>query len=90
MEAIGQKVETFLFTYPGLVLAMLGGLLLLGAIFDWQWVVGEKHAAPRRAGLFSFFLRNGSRKTRRVLIGIASVLIILFGVVVLPMILPAL
>ena len=78
-----EKIQQYLSDNPaayGTFLILLGLFLLLGAVFDWNWIFGDvspvNYSFRKIDGIINFF----GRKTARVLFGIVSVAIMLGGI----------
>ena len=81
-----ESVQQFLSDNPviyGIFLFLLGLFLLLGAVFDWNWIFGNvsriNYDFGKIDGLVNFF----GRKTARFIFGAVCVFIMLSGVLVI-------
>jgi len=81
-----DNIQQFLKDNPviyGIFLILLGLFLLLGAVFDWNWLFGNvsrtNYNARKIDGLVNLF----GRKTARVVFGALCFLMILGGVLII-------
>ena len=81
-----ENVQQYLSDNPviyGIFLFLLGLFLLLGAVFDWNWIFGNvsriNYDFGKIDGLVNFF----GRKAARFIFGAVCVFIMLSGVLVI-------
>ena len=64
----------------GVLLLFIGIMLLLGSIYDWNWIFGNinpnNYNTQKTDGLLNMF----GRKTARVIFGIISVVVMIGGI----------
>ena len=77
MEKIGEFIAANP-GVPGIVIAVIGAFILVGAILKWNWIVGEDNARVR-TGLFGYIVYK--LFGRRVFYIVTGSLICLGGIV---------
>ena len=81
-----ENIQQFLSDNPviyGIFLFLLGLFLLLGAIFDWNWIYGNVSPVNYDWGKIDGIVNCFGRKTARIILGTFSVLVMLGGVLVI-------
>jgi len=81
-----ETVQQFLSDNPavyGIFLFLLGLFLLLGAIFDWNWIFGNISRTNYDFGKIDGMVNFFGRKTARVISGVFFALMMLGGVLVI-------
>ena len=80
-----ENIQQFLSDNPviyGIFLLLLGLFLLLGAIFDWNWIFGNVSPVNYNFGKIDGLVNFFGQKTARIIFGTFSVLMMLGGVLV--------
>jgi len=75
-----EKVTTMIGENPGVIglfIAVVGALILVGAILKWRWIVGEDNARVR-TGLFGYIIYK--LFGRRVFFAFTGAIICLAGI----------
>ncbi|MDR2144950.1 MAG: immunity 17 family protein [Tannerella sp.] len=84
--SIFDKIQQFLSNNPtafGALIALMGLLLFLGSVFDWNWIFGDvsrvTYSVRKIDGLINLF----GRKTARIIFGTVSFFVFLAGLLVI-------
>ena len=82
MEQIKQYFEETLTENPhyfSFFIVFVGVLILLAAIFDWNWLFGNVNTLDYNMGKIDGWVNMFGRKTARIISGVFSVLVIFCG-----------
>ena len=69
--------------FIGVMIALIGLVLFLGSVFDWNWLYGDVSPATYSIGKLDGLINIFGRKTARILFGAFSFFIFLVGVLVI-------
>jgi hypothetical protein len=77
-----EKIQQYLSENPalwGILVIVLGALLMLASIFDWDWLFGQTNPYTYNARKIDGLINLFGRKTARIVFGAISFLIIMAG-----------
>ncbi|MDR2204810.1 MAG: immunity 17 family protein [Flavobacteriaceae bacterium] len=84
--SIFDKIQQFLSNNPtafGALIALMGLLLFLGSVFDWNWIFGDVSRTTYSLTKLDGWVNLFGRKTARIIFGTVSFFVFLVGVLVI-------
>jgi len=86
MDKFFDNAANYFKSHPALIgvfVALVGLFLLLGSIFNWNWIFGDVSSTTYSIGKLDGLINLFGRKTARVIFGAISSVIILLGVLII-------
>jgi len=86
MDKFFDEITNYVKSRPALIgvfIALVGLFLLLGSIFNWNWIFGDVSPATYSLRKIDGLINLFGRKTARVIFGAISSVIILLGVLII-------
>jgi len=86
MDKFFDTIANYLKSHPaaiGVFIALIGLLLLLGSIYNWNWLFGDVSKATYSAGKLDGLINLFGRKAARIIFGAISLVILFAGIFII-------